>query len=286
MAELADLATFERVYTGSIWAEGPIWMAGESAVRWSDIPNNRILQYTPATGETHVHREQVEFTNGRTLDRDGVVVQCCHGRRSVEYEVDGEPRTIVDRFEGGRLNSPNDVVVASDGAIWFTDPDYGITESREGHPGVHEYGGSYVFRFDPVTDALTPVITDRVSPNGLAFSPDETSLYVSDTGEDDPRIRAYPVDVVTGTAGEPTVFARPRPGASDGFRVDVEGRVWTSAGDAVHVFAPDGELVLRIPVPEVIANVCFGGEDGHDLYIAASTSLYRIRTTTSQAARP
>jgi gluconolactonase len=282
---LGDGATLEKLYTGAIWSEGPVWIPGSQSVRWSDIPNDRILEFVPATGETHVHRQGVEFTNGRTLDLDGVVVQCCHGRRSVEREIDGIPHTLVDHFGEHRLNSPNDVVVASDGAIWFTDPPYGIFEAREGHPGEMEYGGCYVFRLD-TNGTLTPVITDRERPNGLAFSPDERTLYVSDTQVGDGNIHAYDADVAAGTATNGRVFAEPRPGASDGFRVDVAGRVWTSSGDAVHVYAPDGAEVLTIPVPEVIANVCFGGEDGRDLYIAATTSLYRIRTTTTQTPRP
>ncbi|MDQ1574557.1 MAG: gluconolactonase [Actinomycetota bacterium] len=282
---LSEGAILEKLYTGSIWAEGPVWLPSSRSVRWSDIPNNRILEFSADTGETHVHREDVEFTNGRILDLDGTVLQCSHGRRSVEREVDGIPHTLVDTYDGVRLNSPNDIVVASDGAIWFTDPPYGIIQAREGHPGEMEYGGCYVFRL--TTDGvLSPVITDRGHPNGLAFSPDESILYVSDTATGDGNIHAYDADVATGTATNGRLFAEPRPGVSDGFRVDVAGRVWTSAADAVHVYSPVGEELLTIPVPEVIANVCFGGDDGQDLYIAASTSLYRIRTSTTQAPRP
>ncbi|MDQ1529840.1 MAG: gluconolactonase [Actinomycetota bacterium] len=282
---LSEGAILEKLYTGSIWAEGPVWLPSSRSVRWSDIPNNRILEFSADTGETHVHREDVEFTNGRILDLDGTVLQCSHGRRSVEREVDGIPHTLVDTYDGVRLNSPNDIVVASDGAIWFTDPPYGIIQAREGHPGEMEYGGCYVFRL--TTDGvLSPVITDRGHPNGLAFSPDESILYVSDTATGDGNIHAYDADVATGTATNGRLFAEPRPGVSDGFRVDVAGRVWTSAADAVHVYSPAGEELLTIPVPEVIANVCFGGDDGQDLYIAASTSLYRIRTSTTQAPRP
>ncbi len=286
---IAPGARLERLYTGAIWGEGPLWMRETRSLRWSDIPNNRILEYGTDSRTTTVHREDVEFTNGRTLDRDGVVVQCSHGRRSVESETDGVPSTIVDHFGPHRFNSPNDVVVASDGSIWFTDPPYGITEAREGHPGVQEYGGCFVFRFQPSTGLLTPMITDRSKPNGLAFSLDERILYVSDTDHADGSIWAY--DLTEGAAASPLtesprLFARPRPGAPDGFRVDRDGRVWSSAADAVHVYAPTGEELLTIPVPEVIANLCFGGVDGSELYIAASTSLYRIRTTTSAASRP
>lgn len=282
---LAPDAMLERVYTGSIWGEGPVWLPSVSRVRWSDIPNNRILEFDPATGATNVHRDAVEFTNGRTLDRAGVVLQCSHGRRAVEAEVDGVPRTLVDSFAGVRLNSPNDIVVASDGSIWFTDPDYGITQPREGHPGVREYGGAFVFRFVPETGELTAVVTDRDQPNGLAFSPDESLLYVSDTVSPQvARIWVYDVSVADGTAHGCREFAHPSFGVSDGFRVDVAGRVWTSAGSGVQVFAPDGGLLLSIVVPEPVANVCFGGVDGHDLYITASTGLYRIRTATTAGA--
>jgi gluconolactonase len=290
---LAPGTTLECVFSGEIdgrpvrWGEGPVWMPDASRLRWSDIPNDRILEFDAATGTTRVHRTGVEFTNGRTLDRHGVVVQCSHGRRSIEYEIDGEPTTIADNWDGLRFNSPNDIVVASDDTIWFSDPSYGIDSDIEGHAGEREYGGCFVFRYDPLDGSVTAVITDRIAPNGLAFSPDERILYVSDTCDDErARIWAYPVDLGAGIVGAAREFARPRPGASDGFRVDAEGRIWSSARDAVHVFASDGEPLLRIPVPEPIANLCFGGDDGHDLYVTATSSLYRIRTTTTQAERP
>lgn len=270
----------EKLWTGGEWLEGPVWLPATQSVRFSDIPNNRILEFDRATGETRVHREDVEYTNGRILDLEGRVVQCSHGRRAVEREVDGEVEVLVDRWEGGRFNSPNDVVVASDGAIWFTDPPYGIQASgREGHPGHQDYVGCFVFRLDPATGVASPVITDIVHPNGLAFSPDERLLYVTDTGVAGGHIRLYRVDT-----GEGRVFATP-PGTTDGLRVDTTGRVWTSAGEAVQVFSPNGDLLLDIPVPEVVSNVCFGGQDGTELYLTASASLYRIRTTTTDAAR-
>jgi gluconolactonase len=280
-------AELERLFSGTEWGEGPAWLPSTRSVRFSDIPNDRILEYDPATGRTAVHRSGVEFVNGRTVDLDGRVVQCSHGLRRIEREHDGVVTPVVERWTGGRFNSPNDVVVASDGAIWFTDPPYGIHESgREGHPGVSDYGACYVFRHDETTGDTEPVITDMVHPNGLAFSPDESVLYVADTGflqvPDGPRhIKAYPA---AGGAG--SVFAVVEPGASDGFRVDEAGRIWTSSGDGVQVLSPAGELLLKIPVPEVVSNVCFGGDDGRDLYLTASTSLYRIRTATVQASRP
>jgi gluconolactonase len=286
---LAPNASLERLYTGTEWAEGPVWLPGLRALRWSDIPNNRIMQYYAEDGRTVVYREDVEFTNGRTLDLGGLVVQCSHGRRAVEREVDGQPVVLVSRWQDRRLNSPNDVVVASDGSIWFTDPPYGIISNREGRVADAEYDGCYVFRFDERRDELTPMVTDMVHPNGLAFAPDERTLYVSDTAwvvnKSDPRhIRAY--DIVDGECVNGRVFAEVDEGWPDGFRVDEAGRVWSSSGDGVRVFAPDGELVLQVPVPEKIGNLCFGGPDGHDLYVAATSSLYRIRTTTRNAPRP
>jgi gluconolactonase len=284
---LAPGAGLERLWTGAAFGEGPVWLPERRRLRWSDIPRNRILEYDPDGGKVVVHRDDVEFTNGRTLDLAGRVVQCCHGRRSVEVEVDGGVRTLVDRWGEFRLNSPNDVVVSSDGAVWFSDPPYGILLPDEGHPGSPEYGASYVFRFDPADGSIDPVVTDLSRPNGLAFAPDERTLYVSDT-TDETRglIRSYPVDVATGEVGTGADFASIEPGCSDGFRVDVEGRIWTSAGDGVHVLASDGHEIERVHVPEAVANLCFGGDDGQDLYITATTSLDRVRTSTVAAARP
>lgn len=286
---LAPDASLERLYTGTEWGEGPVWLPDVRALRWSDIPGNRIMQYHADDGRTIVYRQDVEFTNGRTLDLDGAVVQCSHGRRAVERERGGEVTVLVDRWRGRRLNSPNDIVVAADGAIWFTDPPYGIISAREGRVADPEYDGCYVFRFDERSGELTPVVTDMVHPNGLAFAPDERILYVSDTAwvldKSAPRhIRAY--DVADGGCVNGRVFAEVDEGVPDGFRVDEAGRIWSSSGDGVLVFAPDGGLVLHVPVPEPIGNLCFGGPDGRDLYIAATSSLYRISTTTRHARRP
>lgn len=272
----------EKLADGCVWSEGPVWTV-DARVRWSDIPNDRILEFDPATGATTVYAHPAEFTNGRTLDLAGEVVQCSHGRRRVERDLAGTVDPIVDSYDGHRLNSPNDVVVASDGAVWFTDPPYGILPGTvEGHEGEQEYGGCFVFRFDEAAGELRPAVTDMTHPNGLAFSLDERTLYVSDTGVGHGLIRAY--DVVDGVCSGGRDFAHIAPGGSDGFRVDVEDRVWTSAGDGVHVLSPEGEELLRIPIPETVSNVCFGGEDGRDLYITATTSLYRVRTTTTDAA--
>ena len=277
-----------RVVTGAAWSEGPVWMPDRGVLRWSDIPGNRILEVDPSIGELIVHRTDVEFTNGRTLDREGRVIQCSHGRRAIEREVDGRPETLVDSFNGVRLNSPNDVVVASDGSIWFTDPPYGIMQAHEGHLGEREYGGNYVFRFEPTTGEVAAVITDMDEPNGLAFSPDESILYVADSaavlrgGVGNHHVVAY--DVHDGVCSAGRIFAEIDPGVPDGLRVDIEGRVWISSSDSVQVFLPTGERIARIPVPETVGNLCFGGRDGSTLFIAAGTSIYSISTTTRGAA--
>ncbi|MDP9027888.1 MAG: SMP-30/gluconolactonase/LRE family protein, partial [Actinomycetota bacterium] len=178
--ELADGSSLERLWTGAVWSEGPAWIATTGRLRWSDVVGNRILEFDAATGEVEEYARDVEYVNGRTLDLDGRVIQCSHGRRRVERDVGGVVAAIVDRFEGHRFNSPNDVVVAADEAIWFTDPPYGIRpDGREGHPGEQEYGGCFVFRFDESTGELSAEITDMEHPNGLAFSPDESLLYVA-----------------------------------------------------------------------------------------------------------
>ena len=291
---VAPGATLEKVASGTTWAEGPVWLPGRRAVRYSDIPANRIVEFSEATGQLTTYAEQVEYTNGRTLDLDGTVLQCSHGRRAVERDVDGVVTTLVDSWRGARLNSPNDVVVTSDGTIWFSDPSYGIEKAGEGHPGTLEYGDRWVFRFEPTTGRLDPVVIDLEQPNGLAFSPDERILYVADSSIDAPAepnparpgghaIHAY--DVFEGRhAKNGRTLVEVAPGLPDGFRVDVAGNLWSSSLDAVQVFSPAGELLERIPVPEKIGNLCFGGDDGSTLYIAASTSLYRIATTTTDAA--
>ena len=278
----------ERLFTGSVWAEGPVWDPSSQTVRWSDIPNNRILEFTAATGATREYATDAGYTNGRTLDADGSVVQCSHGRRRVERDVRGTVTGLVDSFQDRRLNSPNDVVVARDSSIWFTDPPYGILPgTKEGYEGEQEYGGCYVFRFEPASGTLTAVVTDLVYPNGLAFSPDESVLYVTDTAGPAHgvplKIASY--DVLGGACKRRAPAVELEDGhAADGLRVDVQGRIWTSAGSAVRVYSPSFELLDTIEVPEKVSNVCFGGPDGQDLYITATTSLYRIRTTTRDAA--
>lgn len=275
-----------RVAGGATWSEGPCYVPHLNSVLWSDIPGNRILRYDLASGETSVHRTDVEFTNGRALDHHGDIVQCSHGRRAIEREhSDGRVDIIVDSYNGVRLNSPNDVVVASDQAIWFTDPPYGIKQAHEGHLGDMEYGGCYVFRYDEARAELRPVITDVEEPNGLAFSPDESILYVADTsaalrtdGGGNRHIVAYRVDA-DWNCERIGVFATCQDGLFDGFRVDQAGNVWTSAGAGIDVYAPSGARLLRITMPDVVGNLCFVGSD---IYVAASDALWRLPTRTTE----
>ena len=288
MAGELTIGGLECLFTGTVWAEGPLWVPSSQTVRWSDIPNDRILEFDPATGSTREYAVGVEYTNGRTLDADGSVVQCSHGRRRVERDSEGTVTALVDSFEGRRLNSPNDVVVARDSSIWFTDPPYGILPgTREGHEGEQEYGGCNVFRFEPATGTLTAVITDLVHPNGLAFSPDESVLYVADTAGPSYGV---PLRIATYSVGQGQCCDRTGTleledgHPADGLRVDVEGRIWTSAGPSVRIYSPSFELLDTIAAPETVSNLCFGGPDGQDLYLTATTSLYRIRTTTTDGA--
>ncbi|MDT7657691.1 MAG: gluconolactonase [Pseudonocardiales bacterium] len=288
-------AELEKVASGAIWSEGPVWLPDSATLRFSDIPNNRILQFHQESGELTVYRDEVGFTNGRTLDLDGSVIQCSHGGRAIERDSGGTVEVIVDAWRGTPFNSPNDVVVKSDATIWFTDPSYGIRKAGEGYPGELEYGDHYVFRFDPADATVTPVVLDVEMPNGLAFSPDESLLYVADSGLEppdgvrDPRRRGghsiHCYDVFDGRlCKNGREFVEVSPGLPDGFRIDELGNVWTSSADSVQVFDPAGQRVERIPVPETISNLCFGGPDGRTVYITASTSLYRVRTTVRDAA--
>jgi gluconolactonase len=287
-------AALERLCTGAQWSEGPVWIDEAQALLWSDIPNNRILCWSERGGMT-VWRDGVEFTNGHARERDGSILHCSHGQRAIVRTRlrDGlsstQDEVVVDRFEGKRLNSPNDIVVKSDDTIWFTDPPYGIVSDREGHAAESELGANYVFRYDPRTRALA-VVSDFVEePNGLAFSPDESVLYVSDTsaalrsdGGGHHHIVAFDV-VARRELANPRIFAVIEPGLADGFRVDRQGWVFTSSEDSVQIYCPDGTRVARIGVPEKVANLTFGGRDGNELYICASTSLYRMKLNTRGA---
>lgn len=282
---LAPDARLERMATGASWSEGPLWMPDERELRWSDIHGDRILA-VDEQGRMRVHREGVEFTNGRALGLGGVV-QCSHGRRAIELERDGEVTVLVDRFGEARFNAPNDLAVHPDGSVWFTDPPYGIEKPEEGHPGDEEYGGRFVFRWSEADD-VRAVVTDLARPNGIAFSPDLGTLYVTESaGEDETpapnSIRAYRIEGegADARALEGRQLFAMDDGTPDGIAVDAEGRIWSSGASGVHVISAAGERLARVPVPETVANLCFG-DDGW-LWIAATTSVYRIRTRTRGA---
>jgi gluconolactonase len=283
-------AWVEKLHGGMLWAEGPVWFADGQYLLWSDIPNNVILQYAEGLG-VRVWRHPSNNTNGHTRDREGRLISCEHGGRRVSRtEHDGSYTVLVDRYKGKRLNSPNDVVVKSDGTIWFTDPPYGIMSDYEGKKSKSDIGANYVYRLDPASGALTVVADDFDKPNGIAFSPDEKTLYVADTGgSHDPdgahHIRAF--DVIGGKRlANGRVFAEIDPGLADGFRLDTDGNVWTSAGDGVHVYSRKGDLLGKILVPEVVSNVCFGGPKRNRLFITATSSLYAVYVGAAGALKP
>ncbi|WP_179379368.1 SMP-30/gluconolactonase/LRE family protein [Jannaschia marina] len=280
-------APLKQLATGFDWVEGPVWFGDADCLLFSDIPNNRILRWTEGTGIS-TYRAPSNYSNGHTRDLQGRLVSCEHGtRRVTRTEHDGSITVIADGFDGKRLNSPNDVIVKSDGSIWFSDPHYGIKTDYEGYKSEQELP-CVVYRVDAETGEMRVMVSDMNCPNGLAFSPDESRLYVADTGRmfsDDPQhIRVYPVEGEGLGAG--TLFHTVAPGCADGFRFDELGNLWTSAGDGVHCIAPDGRLLGKIRVPEVVSNICFGGRAKHQLYITASTSLYRITLTVSGVQRP
>jgi gluconolactonase len=282
-------AKLDVLYTGTLWGEGPVWFADMQALLWSDIPNDRILRWVEGAGVS-VFRHPAHNANGNTRDRDGRLITCESGlRRITRTEPDGSITVLADRFEGCKLNSTNDVVVKSDGSIWFSDPDYAILSDYTGIKGERELDRNNVFRLDPTPGALTIATGELDKPNGLAFSPDETILYVADSGgthrQDGPHhIVAF--DVTGNTLGPGRVFAIIEPGFADGFRVDVDGNVWTSAGDGVHCFAPDGTLIGRIRTPEIITNLTFGGRRGGRLFMTGASTLYAVYVGTHGAQIP
>ncbi len=274
-------ARLEKLYEGCRWAEGPAYFPAGRYLVWSDIPNDRMLRFDETSGQVSVFRHPAGYSNGNTIDRQGRLVTCEHGNRRVSRtEHDGSITVVADRYGAKRLNSPNDAVVKSDGSIWFTDPAYGIDSDYEGHKAESEIGACHVYRVDPASGEVAVAADDFVRPNGIAFSPDERRLYVADTGAthkaDGPRhIRVFDVGEGGRLSGG-AVFATCTAGLFDGLRCDTEGRVWTSAGDGVHCYDPDGTLIGKILVPEVVANVAFGGPKRNRLYICGTTSLYSL----------
>lgn len=286
-------AALDQLHTGCRWAEGPVWFDDLQCLLFSDIPNQRILRWTAdATGGGAVStfRQPSQFSNGQTRDRQGRLVACEHGlRRVTRTEVDGSITVLAATYKGKRLNSPNDVVVHSDGSIWFTDPTYGILSDYEGYKSAPEQPVRGVYRVDGRTGEITCVVDDFCQPNGLAFSPGEGTLYIADSGAshdpETPRhIRAF--DVSGGRLTNGREFAVIDVGIPDGIRTDMAGNLWSSAGDGVHCFAPDGHRLGKVLVPEVVANLTFGGPRRNRMFITATSSLYAIYLTTTGAQRP
>jgi gluconolactonase len=272
------------LWTGGRWLEGPAWFAPGRFLVWSDIPNNRMMRFDETSGSVSVFRQPSNNSNGNTVDNQGRLVTCEHlTRRVTRTDFDGTVQVIADRFQGKRFNSPNDVVVKSDGSIWFTDPSYGIMHDYEGEYGEEEMGGCHVYRVDPLSGDVFKVAGDFEKPNGLAFSPDERLLYVADTGashlENGPRhIRRFSVSE-EGTLSGGEVFATCTSGLFDGFRIDRTGRIWASAQDGVHCYDPDGTLIGKIRIPEIVSNLTFGGARRNRLFITATSSLYAVYLT-------
>jgi gluconolactonase len=285
-------AALEQIATGFRWAEGPVWFQDMNCLLFSDIPNQRVMRWVPGGDERQVSvfLAQSNFANGHTRDREGRLISCEHGtRRVTRTEPDGSVTIIADCYLGKRLNSPNDVVVHSDGSIWFTDPTYGILSDYEGFKAEPEQMARNVFRCDPATGDLVSVADDFGQPNGLAFSPDESRLYIADSAAShDPaaprHIRVFHVS--GGRLSNGRVFALIDKGIPDGIRVDLDGNIWSSAADGVHCFAPDGTRLGKVLVPEVVSNLTFGGPRRNRLFITATQSVYSIYLATTGAQRP
>ncbi len=280
------LAAVERLATGLRWAEGPVWFGDARHLLVSDIPNNRIVKWDETTGRLSDFRSPSDFANGNTRDREGRLITCEHGgRRVTRTEHDGQVTVLIDRFEGKRLNSPNDVVVKSDGTIWFTDPPFGISGDYEGNRAPSELPGS-LYRFDPATARATLLDDTVPGPNGLAFSPDEKTLYLVASRAEPREILAYDVG---DRLGDRRVLINAAGGTPDGFRLDEDGNLWCGWGmgtpelDGVMVFNPSGTPIGRIALPERCANLCFGGRRRNRLFMAASQSIYALYVNTRSA---
>ncbi|WET77542.1 SMP-30/gluconolactonase/LRE family protein [Amycolatopsis sp. QT-25] len=269
-----------RLHTGCRWTEGPAYFPAGRYLVFSDIPNDRVLRWDETTGAVGVFREPAGFHNGHTVDRQGRLVSCEQGNRRVtRTEHDGTTTVLAETYQGKRFNSPNDVVESSDGAIWFTDPSYGIDSDYEGHQAESEIGACHVYRADPVDGSVRIVADDFSRPNGLAFSVDESRLYIVDTRQKPSHIRVFSVDEGRLSGGE--IFATCDAGGFDGVRLDAAGRVWAAAHDGLHCFAPDGTRIGKLRVPEVCSNLTFGGPRRNDLFITASSSVYTLRVNFS-----
>lgn len=270
----------EKLASGFKFIEGPVWMPKDGGfLIFSDIPANELKRWSSSTGVT-LFRFPSRNANGNTLDLKDRLVTAEHSARRLSFTSRKDNvKNLVDEFNGKKFNSPNDVVIKSDGTYWFTDPDYGLPKDA-----TKELEGNFVFRFDEKQKAISAVVSDFDKPNGLCFSPDEKHLYIADSGKPH-HIRSFDVRD-DGQLANGKVLCVISPGGPDGIRCDAQGRIWSSSGNGLQVFLPDGTLVAKLNLPEAAANLCFGGEDGHSVFITARTSLYRIRTLTTGAPRP
>jgi gluconolactonase len=277
-------AWLERLYTGCRWTEGPAYFPAGRYLVFSDIPNDRLLRWDETSGSVSVFRQPASYANGHTVDRQGRLVSCEQGRRAVtRTEADGSISVLADAFDGKRFNSPNDIVERSDRSLWFTDPSYGIDSDYEGFRADSEIGGCHVFRLDPATGQVTLVADDFDRPNGLAFSADERLLYIADSARRHLRVFTVTDDLAL-TGG--SVLCTCQAGTFDGVRIDDGGRIWAAAEDGLHCFDPDGTLIGKLHVPEVVANFTFGGPKRNRLFICATSSLYSIMVNVTGAVYP
>lgn len=268
----------DELYDRGRWLEGPVYVPAARHLLFSDIPNNRVLRYNDCDGSISVFESPSNFSNGHTLDRQGRVISCEHfTRRVTRREHNGQLTVIASSYDGKRLNSPNDVIEASDGSIWFTDPSYGISTEYEGARTESEIGSKNVYRCSP-DGSLTVVLSDFIQPNGLAFSPDETTIYIVDSGAKPAKLVAFDIDNDKLTNSR--ILGKLDSGIYDGLRVDRHGNIWTSAPDGVHCITTDGTLIGKIRLPEVVANVEFGGVAGNRLFICATRKLFAVYLNT------
>jgi gluconolactonase len=280
------LTKVERIVTGlTRWAEGPVWFGDQRCLIWSDVPGNCMWRWDEETGQVTVFRKPSGYANGNTRDRKGRLLTCEHGGRRVSRtEIDGRIKTLANSYAGKRLNSPNDIVCKSDGSVWFTDPSFGILGWYEGHKAEAELPTN-VYRWEP-PNKLTVVAEGINQPNGLAFSPDESILYIVESRAQPRKILAYDVGKDRSLSNKRVLIDAGPKGTPDGFRVDMDGNLWCGWGmgeaglDGVHVFNPQGKLIGRIDLPERCANLCFGGTERNRLFMAASTSLYSLYVNT------
>jgi len=288
----------QRLYVGTLWAEGPAWNGGGRFLVWSDIPNDRQMRWLEEDGHVTVFRKPAGNSNGNTFDWEGRQISCEHGnRRVVRYEYNGKITVLASQWDGKPLNAPNDAVVHPDGDIWFTDPGYGSLMNYEGNKGPLHIKEA-IYRIDGQTGALHLVADDIYKPNGLCFSPDYSKLYVADTGAshypEAPRvIKVWDVvenkTLKNGREFTSMELAGVGAGLADGIRADVDGNIWASAGwvgdgyDGVHIFAPDGVRIGQIRLPEICSNICFGGTKRNRLFMTGSQSLYSVYVETQGA---